>query len=96
MPQHSTAPTIDPELLKLLRCPKTTQPLVVASPAQIALVNQRIAAGSCQDAGGEEVGDPISAGLVSQDQRWLYPIRDRIPTMIAEEAIELIASDPSD
>ncbi len=39
--------------------------------------------------GGAGVREPIEGGLVRQDGKWLYPIRDDIPIMLVEEALPL-------
>ena len=78
---------IDPELLNLLRCPQTTQPVRPVTDAELEMVNAKIAAGTCRDASGELVRESLTAGLVSECETWLYPIRDSIPAMIAEESI---------
>lgn len=81
--------SIDAQLLAMLRCPQTGHPLIQATNDQITQVNASIAAKACRDASGELVSEPIQSGLVSQCGTWLYPIRDAIPTMIAEESIKL-------
>ncbi len=45
--------------------------------------------GSLVNRGGESVQEPIDGGLVREDGRILYPIRDDIPVMLIDEAIEL-------
>lgn len=86
-----TAPeaVIDPVLLEILRCPHTKQPLRIATPAELESLNRRIEAGECLDAADELVKEPAAGGLVSQDEQWLYAIRDAIPTLIPGEAIAL-------
>ena len=55
----------------------------------MAAVNQAIAAGGLRNKGGEAVTEPIGGGLVREDGKLLYPIRDEIPVMLVEEAIVL-------
>ena len=74
------------ELLPLLRCPETRQPLTVARAADLARVNQLIASG-VQTRGGKKPAAPIDAGLIRDDRKFLYPIRNEIPIMLIEEAI---------
>lgn len=80
---------LDSELIQLLRCPQTGKPVQNAAPSQIATVNLQIVAGDCRDASGEIVTEKLQGGLISECGTWLYPIRDAIPTMIAEESIRL-------
>jgi uncharacterized protein len=85
-----TAP-IEPELLKLLRCPETHQPLALAEAGAIELLNQQIAAGKLNNRGGKPVTEKLDGGLVRKDGKFLYLIREKIPVMIVDEAIPLPA-----
>ena len=80
---------IDTELLEILVCPETREPVGLASEELLARVNEAIAAGSMTNRGGDAVTEPIDGGLVREDQAWLYPIRDEIPIMLIEEALPL-------
>jgi len=68
---------ISPELLALLRCPETKQPVHIAPPELLERLS---------NAHG---GARIEAGLVREDGRVLYPVRNGIPIMLVEEAISL-------
>ena len=80
---------IDSELLKILCCPETHQEVRLAEPALVARVNQQIAAGTLKNRGGQSVNDKIEGGLMRADGKFLYPIRQDIPVMLADEAIPL-------
>jgi uncharacterized protein YbaR (Trm112 family) len=80
---------ISKELLDILLCPDSKQPLALAEPAMLATLNQRIAQGTLKNRGGTVVREPLDGGLVRQDGRYLYPIRDDIPVMLIDEAIPL-------
>ncbi len=80
---------IDPEFLKLLRCPESRQTLTVADAAVVRSLNDRIQAGKVQNRGGAKVEQACEAGLVRQDGRYLYPIRDGIPVMLVAESVAL-------
>lgn len=80
---------IDPELLKILCCPETRQPVALAEAALIEQLNQRVAAKTLQNRAGEVVTDRLDGGLVRADGRYLYPIRGGIPVMLVEEGIAL-------
>ncbi len=45
--------------------------------------------GGVTNRGGNEVADPIEEGLVREDDKILYPVREDIPIMLIDEAIEL-------
>jgi uncharacterized protein YbaR (Trm112 family) len=79
---------IDQDLLKILACPETHQPLAEATAELLAAANKKIAAGG-KNRGGKPVGKPLEAGLVRQDRKVVYPVRDGIPVLLIDEGIEL-------
>ena len=58
---------LDPQLLEMLRCPASRQPLREADAALVERVNQAIAAGGVQDQIGRPVLLPLDGGLVRED-----------------------------
>jgi uncharacterized protein YbaR (Trm112 family) len=81
--------SVNPELLEILVCPETKQPVRPASKEVLAKLAVEIEAGRLRNRGGEKVTKPISEGLVREDGRVLYPVDDGIPVMLIEESIEL-------
>jgi len=80
---------IDAELLDILVCPETRQTVRLAGPEVIANVNTAIEAGSVTNRAGEVVQTKLEAGLVREDGKVLYAIRDGIPIMLVDEALVL-------
>lgn len=80
---------IDKDYLQMLACPETRQTLEEASAAVLAKLNQAIAKGTVKNKGGTAVTAPVAAGLVRKDGKALYPIVDRIPVLLVDEAIPL-------
>lgn len=78
---------IKKELLEILACPETHQPLALADGAVLERVNARIAAGGCENVGGAEVTEALEAGLVREDGQIVYPIRDEIPVLLIDEGL---------
>ena len=78
---------IHKELLEVLVCPVTKQPLQLLSDEQLAKLNQRIAKGGVQNSGGANVDTAFEDGLITTDSKTIYRIDDGIPIMLAEEGI---------
>jgi uncharacterized protein YbaR (Trm112 family) len=82
---------IKPELLKILCCPETHQPLAPAEASLVEKLNQQIALGELQNRVGQNLSAPIEGGLLRSDGRRLYPIRGNLPILLVDEAIEMTA-----
>ncbi len=80
---------LDPELLEILVCPETKEPVHLAQTALLDRLNQAVADGRVATRAGEPVKERIEAGLVREDGRYLYPIKDDIPVMLIDESIPL-------
>lgn len=80
---------VDPELLEILVCPENKTPVALADDGLIAKINDAIEKGSLKNRGGDVVDTRIDGGLVREDRAYLYPIRDDIPIMLIDEAIQL-------
>ena len=81
--------TIDPELLSILVCPETHQPVKPADPALLAELNARIAAGELKNRQGKLITETIQEALVREDRKCLYIVADSIPVMLIDERIDL-------
>jgi uncharacterized protein len=80
---------LNPELLKILVCPETKQPLKLADARILERVNLAVAGGYLRNRGGERVKERIEEALVREDGGVLYPVRENIPVMLLDEAIPL-------
>ena len=67
---------MDEELLEILCCPLTRQPL-------------RLADTDALNKASAKVGRPVVEGLLRQDGSMLYPIRNGIPLLTPEDGIRL-------
>jgi uncharacterized protein YbaR (Trm112 family) len=80
---------VDPELLEILVCPETRQPVTMAGDGVLAGLNERIRSNELRNRGGDAVSKPIEEGLLREDGKVLYIVDDSIPVMLIEESIEL-------
>lgn len=69
---------MDKDLLAILCCPETRQPLREASQKELAAARLR-------------AGEDFGAGLVREDGKVLYPVREGIPVLIVDQGIFLEA-----
>ena len=89
MASKSVMSTVDQELLDILVCPETKQPVRRAGSRLLNLLNRAIDTGEVKTRNGNLVEDRIEEGLVREDDGVLYPVRDSIPIMLIDEAIPL-------
>lgn len=78
---------VDKELLEILCCPETKQDIAMVDKEIINTINRLIAEKKITNRGGDMVEEPIDGGLLRQDRKYLYPIREDIPIMLIDEAI---------
>lgn len=68
---------MDKELLEILCCPATHQPLSVAGEKALAEAGVRL-------------GKPLQEGLLREDGQVLYPVLNGIPLLLVEEGVSLV------
>jgi uncharacterized protein YbaR (Trm112 family) len=80
---------LDPEILKILCCPETHQPIAPADRSLVDALNHEVVSGRLKNRAGQVVKEKLDGGLVREDRKFLYPVRQDIPVMLIEEAIPL-------
>jgi uncharacterized protein YbaR (Trm112 family) len=80
---------VSTELLEILVCPETKQPVALATAECLEELNQKIRSGELRNRSGEPVAKEITEALVREDGKVLYPVDDGIPVMLIDESIEL-------
>jgi uncharacterized protein YbaR (Trm112 family) len=77
------------DLIAILICPETRQPVAAATAEQLAALNAAIRAGNAYNRSGARLEKELAEALVREDGRVLYPVEDGIPVMLVEESIPL-------
>lgn len=80
---------MDPLLLEIMCCPETHQKLSEAGASLIQDLNGRIGEGGLINRSGEKVDEPLHGGLLREDGKILFPIRNNIPVMLIDEGIPM-------
>lgn len=80
---------VDQELLDILVCPENKTAVKLVGQEVIDRVNAAVKSGSLKNRAGEKVEEPIDAGLLRADGKYLYPVREDIPIMLIDEAIPM-------
>ena len=83
-------PSEEPDLYDLLRCPQTHGRLLPVTQKWCDKINARIRAGELTDQSGRVVEELIDDGLVTEDDRYLYPIRNGVPNLFVSDRIVLV------
>lgn len=81
---------MDRKLLDILCCPTSKQPLALLNAAELAALNQAIAAGSVRRADGSAQSEAVAEALVTRDRRTVYRVDDGIPVLLADEALATV------
>lgn len=81
--------SVSPDLLELIRCPETHQPLRLADDAELAGLNARVTAGGLVNRAGQPRTTPFTAALLRADGALAYPIEDDIPVLLVDEGFPL-------
>ena len=75
--------------LAILCCPETHQPLALADAALVARLNKLQASGVLKNRVAKPVTAALDEGLLRQDGKIVYPVRQNIPVMLIDEGIPI-------
>ena len=88
-PSPSISSPLDPDLLEILACPETHQPVRLAPDDLTRRLQAEQQAGRLLNRAGQPVGDAFEALLIREDGVVAYPVVDGIPVMLVNEAIPI-------
>ncbi len=77
------------EIVAILRCPNNHTPLTAATEVVVDQLNSAIRGRQIVNRAGKRLNAQIDGGFVRADGKWLYPVVDRIPVLLWDEAISL-------
>jgi len=80
---------ISDDLLALLCCPETRQPLAAAPAEVIAQLEARRAAGTLTNRAGKQLLEPLTEGLLRADGAAFFPMTAGIPLLTPDDAVLL-------
>lgn len=75
------------DLLALVRCPETLQRLAPADAGLLMRLEARRIAGTLHDRAGNRLNDALTAALLREDGKIIYPVRDGIPILLIDSGI---------
>ncbi len=75
------------ELLSILCCPETKQDLTLLEKDMITKINKAITARTLKNRGGKTLTEKIDSALLREDKKFFYPVREDIPIMLIDEAV---------
>ncbi|MCA1901667.1 MAG: hypothetical protein LDL53_05535 [Candidatus Hydrogenedens sp.] len=80
---------ISEELLKILVCPETKQPLSLVDDDLLKKINKAIHQGKVVNRDGNPVNESLDGGLIREDKKIVYPIIKDLPFLRIGDGIEL-------
>jgi uncharacterized protein YbaR (Trm112 family) len=85
---------ISDEFLRILRCPKTAEPLAVADEGLVAKLNELVEQGKLRNRAGDVVSRRLDQGLIAKESKVVYPVANEIPDLVADDGIPLDQLEP--
>ena len=78
---------VDSKLLEILCCPVSKTPLVVLSQEKLEKLNSNIREDKVLYVDHKGVSEPLQEGLITEDGKVIYAVRDNIPILLEEQGI---------
>ena len=80
---------VDPVLVEILVCPDTKLNVDLAPAETVEKINLAIKENIVLNVDGQSVNDPLQDGLLREDDKIIYPVRESIPVMLIGEGIPM-------
>ena len=80
---------VDPELVEILLCPDTKLNVDLAPAETVEKINLAIKENIVLNVDGQSLNDPLQDGLLREDDKIIYPVRESIPVMLIGEGIPM-------
>ena len=80
---------VDPELVEILVCPDTKLNVDLAPAETVEKINLAIKENIVLNVDGQSVKELLQDGLLREDDKIIYPVRDSIPVMLIGEGIPM-------
>ena len=80
---------VDPELVEILVCPDTKLNVDLVKTETVEKINLAIKESIVLNVDGQSVKAPLQDGLLREDDKIIYPVRDSIPVMLIGEGIPM-------
>ncbi len=77
------------DLLDILVCPESKQPVKLADETVVSALNEHILTSKVKNVSGGVVLEKVEDLLIREDGKIGYAVRSGIPIMLVEEGIEL-------
>ena len=78
---------VNGKLLEILCCPVSKTPLTILGRQKLDILNAAIESGEALFVGGEKVLESLQEGLITEDDKVIYPVQDDIPILLEEKGI---------
>ena len=78
---------VDSKLLEILCCPVSKTPLVVLGQEKLEKLNSNIRDDKVLYVDHKVVSEPLQEGLITEDGKVIYAVRDNIPILLEEQGI---------
>ena len=80
---------VDPELVEILVCPDTKLNVDLAPAETVEKINLAIKENIVLNVDGQSIKELLQDGLLREDDKIIYPVRDCIPVMLVGEGIPM-------